>query len=256
MRKLSLAAAAKIGFVLLLAQGVAAEAAEVKIIAVPAISELIGELGPQFERETGHKLVIQYGVTGVTKRRIENGEVFDLAIGPAPLMDDLIRQAKIAGDTRTGIARVGHGVAVRAGAPKPDISSADAFKRALLNAKSVTYIAEGATGTLLAKVLDRLGIAEQMKAKTKLQQVADRIGQAVATGEAELGFATTNILLAVPGVELAGLFPPELQDYMVLTAGVGTAAAQPDTAKALIKHLTGPQAVAVIKAKGLERIAP
>ncbi len=218
MRKSSLAVAAKTRVVLLLAQGVAADAAEVKITAVPAVSAVIGELGPQFERATGHKLVIQYGVTGITKRRIEAGEVFDLAIGPAPLMDDLIKQGKIAGDTRTGIARVGRGVAVRAGAPKPDIGSADTFKRALLNAKSVTYILEGTTGAHLAKVLERLGIAEQMKAKTQPQQAPERIGQAVAAGEAELGFVTTNIILALPGVELAGPFPHELQDDMVLTA--------------------------------------
>ena len=190
------------------------------------------------------------------KRQIESGEAFDLAIGPATLMDDLSKQGRLVAGTRTGIARVGHAVGVRAGAPKPDLSSSDAFKRTLLNAKSVTYIAEGATGTLLAKMLDRLGIAEQMKAKTKLQQVPEGIGQAVADGESELGFATSNILLSVAGVELAGLFPPELQDYLVLTAGVGTAAKQPDAAKALMKLLTGPEAVAVIKAKGLEPVAP
>ena len=120
----------------------------------------------------------------------------------------------------------------------------------------MTYIAEGATGSILAKAFDRLGIAEQMKAKTKLQQAPERIGRAVAAGEAELGFATTNILLSVPGVELAGLFPPELQEYLVLTAGVGSAAEQPDAAKALIKHLTSPETLAVIKAKGLEPIGP
>lgn len=246
---------AGVGFALLLAQGVGAVAAEVKVIAVPAMSAVIEELGPQFERATGHKLVNHWAVTGILKRQIESGAAFDVAIGPAPVMDDLIKQGKLVAETRIVIARVGHGVGIRAGAPKPDISSTDAFKRTLLDAKSVTYIAEGATGTLLAKALDRLGIAEQMRGKTKLQQVAERIGQAVTTGEAELGFATTNVLLAVPGVELAGLFPPELQDYMVLTAGIGLAAAQTDTAKALIEHLTGPHAVAVIKAKGLEPVA-
>jgi molybdate transport system substrate-binding protein len=253
MKNPSLAA---VGVVLLLAQGVATDAAEVKLIAVPAMAAVIGELSPQFESATGHKLVIQWAVTGIMKQKIEAGDAFDLAIGPAPLMDSLSKQGKLVAGTNTRIARVGHAVGVRAGAHKPDISTTGAFKHALLNATSVTYIAEGATGTHLAKVLGRLGIAEQMKTKTKLQRLPESIGQAVASGEAELGFAVANILLSVPGVELAGLFPPELQDYLVVTANVGIDAEQPNAANALIKLLIGPGAVEVIKAKGLEPVAP
>ena len=146
------------------------------------------------------------------------------------------------------------GVGARAGAPKPDISSVDAFKRALLNAKSVTYNPEGAPGIHLAGVLERLGIAQQMKAKTK--PVAKGVVQAVADGKAELGFAFTNEVLSVRGAELVGPFPPELQRYNVFTAGVATAAEQPQAASALIKFLTSPAAVAVIKAKGMEPAAP
>jgi molybdate transport system substrate-binding protein len=254
MRKGSFTAAATIGLVMLLAHGAATEAAEVKVLAAVAMSGVFGEIGPQFERATGHKLVIQYGATGTLKRQIEAGEAFDLAILLPAMTDDLIKQGKIAAGTRAEIARVGMAVGVRAGAPKPDISSADAFKRALLNAKSVTYAPEGATGIHLAKVFDQLGITEQMKAKTKPQQNPERIAQAVADGEAELGFAVTNVL-SVRGVELAGLFPPELQNWVVLTAGVGAAAKQTDAAKALIKHLTAPSAVPVIKAKGMEPVA-
>lgn len=173
MRKWSFSATATIGLFMLLAHGTAANAAEIKVIAGAGFSSALGELGPQFERATGHKLVIQYGVTGSMKRQIESGEAFDLAIVPGALMDDVTKQGKIAAGTRAEIARVGMGVGVRAGAPKPDISSVDAFKRALLNAKSVTYAPEGATGIHLVKVLERLGIAEQMKAKTKPQQVAE-----------------------------------------------------------------------------------
>lgn len=255
MRKWAFSATATIGLFMLLAHGTAANAAEIKVIAGAGFASALGELGPQFERATGHKLVIQYGVTGSMKRQIESGEAFDLAIVPGALMDDVTKQGKIAAGTRAEIARVGMGVGVRAGAPKPDISSVDAFKRALLNAKSVTYAPEGATGIHLVKVLERLGIAEQMKAKTKPQQVAERIAQAVADGEAELGFAVTTVLLSLRGVELAGLFPPELQNYLVFTAGVGTAAKQPDAAMALIKHLTAPNAVPLIKAKGMEPVA-
>ena len=147
------------------------------------------------------------------------------------------------------------GVGVRAGAPKPDISSTDAFKRAMLNAKSVSYAPEGFTGIQVAKVFERLGIAEQMKPKTKPQQTAAGVPQAVAAGEAELGLIVTTVLLSVRGVELVGPFPPELQNYLVYSAGVVAAGKQPDAAKALIKHLTAPKAVAVIKAKGFEPVA-
>ncbi len=255
MKIRSFVAAAKIGFVLLLAQGVAANAAEVKVIAGTAIAAVMGELGPQFERTTDHKLVIQYGLAPALLRQILAGEPFDLVIlSPAPI-DDLTKKGKIAAGTRTEIARTGVGVVVRAGALKPDISSVDAFKRALLNAKSIAYTPESATGIHLARVFERLGIAEQMKAKSKPQQVPERIAQAVADGDAELGVGLTN-LLSVSGVELVGLVPPEVQNYLVFTAAVGEGAKQPDAAKALIKHLTAPAAAPVIKAKGMEPGTP
>ncbi len=256
MKIRSFVAPAIIGFLLLLAQGIAVQAAEVKVIAGGAFAPALGELGPQFERTTGHKLVIQYGILGTIKRQIEGGEEFDLIIVPATLLDDVAKQGKIAGGTRTEIARVGMAVAAREGAPKPDISSVDAFKRALLNAKSVTYPPEGAVGVHLAKVFDRLGIVAQMKAKTKPQKTVEHVPQAVAAGEAELGFAPSTVLLSVRGVELVGPFPPELQTYIVFTTGVGAVAKQPDAAKALINYLTTPDAVAVIKAKGFEPAPP
>jgi molybdate transport system substrate-binding protein len=252
MKVRSFVASARIGFLLLLAQGIAVEAAELKVIAGAALAPALGELSPRFERMTGHKLVIQYGILGTIRRQIEGGEEFDLAIIPTTLLDDVAKQGKIAAGTRTEIARIGMAVAARAGAPKPDISSSDAFKRALLDARSITYPPEGAVGVHLAKVFDRLGIVEQMKAKTKSQKTAERVPQAVAAGEAELGFAPSTVLLSVSGVELVGPFPPELQTYIVLTTGVGAAAKQPDAAKALINYLTTPDAVTVIKAKGLE----
>ncbi|MBI1990645.1 MAG: molybdate ABC transporter substrate-binding protein [Betaproteobacteria bacterium] len=252
MKIRSLAAAATIGAMILLAQGLAAEAAEVKVIAGTGMRAVWEELAPQFERATGHKLVVWYGISGTIKRRMAAGEAFDLFVSGRDGVDEYTKQGKIAAGTRTEIARVGMGVGVRAGAPKPDISSVDAFKRALLNAKSVTYEPEGVTGIHLARVFERLGIAEQMKAKTKPQKVTGRTAQVVAGGEAELGFGLTTSLLSVRGVELVGPFPPELQRYNLFTAGVATAAEQPEAAKALIKFLRSPAAVAVIKAKGME----
>jgi len=243
--------AVKFGFIALLGQGVAATAAEVKVMAGAVMPGTIGELGPQFERATGHTIVIQYGPGLSFKRQIEAGEAFDLVIIGSDVVDDLIKQGKIAGDTRADIVRVGIGVAVREGAPKPDISSVDAFKNTLLNVKSITYAPEGAPGRHLAKVFDRLGIAEQVKAKIKPNPV-NRVPQVVTDGEVELAIHPTPSLVSAKGVQLVGLLPAELQDWFVNTAGVSTTAKQPDAARALIRHLTTPEAAAVIKANGME----
>jgi molybdate transport system substrate-binding protein len=244
-----LATATTFGLFALLAQGVAAAAAEVKVMAGAAMSGAFGELLPHFERATGHKIVIQYGSTGIFKKQIEAGEAFDLVIFGSDGVDDLIKQGKIAGDTRLDIARVGVGVAVREGAPKPDISSVDALKSTLLNAKSITYTPGSATGP--DKVIDRLGIAEQVKGKIK-PNPPDLVTQVVAAGEVELAIGNAPSLLSAKGVQLVGLLPAELQNWFVNTAGIGSAAKEPDAAKALIKHLTTSEAVAVIKAKGME----
>jgi molybdate transport system substrate-binding protein len=245
------AAAAKFGFIALLAQGVTANAAEVKVMAGVAMRGAIGELGPQFERATGHKIVIQYGPGLSVKRQIEAGEAFDLVIIGSDVVDDLIKQGKIAPDTRVDIVRVGIGVAIREGAPKPDISSVDAFKSLLLSVKSVTYASEGATGRHFANVLDRLGITEQVKVKAK-PNAPDRLLQGVAAGEVELAITTPSSVLSAKGVQFVGLLPAELQSWFVNTAGVSATAKQPDAAKALIKHLTTSEAAAVIKTKGME----
>jgi molybdate transport system substrate-binding protein len=256
MKIRSFLVAAKIGFLMLLAQGVEANAAEVKVIAGAAIRPVMAELGPRFERATGHKLVIQYGIAGTIKPQIEAGEGFDLFLLSPATIGDLIKEGKIAPGAHKEIARVGMGVGARRGAPKPDIGSVDAFKRALLNAKSITYAPEGATGKHLTSVFQRLEIAEQMKAKTKTQKGPELAAQAVADGDADLGFAPINILVAVREVELVGPFPKELQNYIVFTAGLSTDAKEPEAAKALIQFLTTPAAVAVIKAKGLEPGTP
>lgn len=246
-----LAVAARIGSMILLAQGVTAGAAEVRVIASPGLSAAMAELGPQFERATGHTLAIRYGLVVAQKQQIDAGE-FDLAIVPSFVLDDAIKQGKIAADTRTAVARVGLGVGVRAGAPKPDLTSIDAFKRALLNAKSVSYVTDEPAGRHIAKGFESLGIAESMKAKTRSQETVTRVWEAVASGEVELGFGFTSNAVAVRGVELAGSFPPELQYSVMMIAGVGTTARQGDAAKALIKHLIAPEAVAVMKAKGMD----
>lgn len=244
-----------VGFALLLGS-LAVQAAELRVIAGAAVSPALAELGPQFESMTGHRLVIQYGILGALKKRLASDEPFDLAILPAGLLNGAVKQGKIDGGTRVAIARVGMAVAVRAGAPKPDIGSADAFKRALLDASVLTYPPEGAIGIHLAKVLEQLGIADQVKAKTKPLKTVELVAPTLAAGEAELGFAPSTVFVGAAGVETVGPFPPALQNYIQLTAGVGAASAQPDAARELIKYLASPGAKAVLKAKGFEPVAP
>ena len=255
MKIASTAVAAMSGLMILLAHSVAAEAAEVKVLCAAAMKSVMIELGPRFEAATGHKLVIQFDVVGALKRQIDAGEKFDVAILTTPLIDDVIKESKIAAGTRADVARSGLGVVVRTGALKPDISSADAFKRALLNAKSISYAKEGGTAIYLASLFERLGITEQMKAKTKFPP-AGRLVQFVAEGEAEFGLATISTFEEAPGAELLGPFPTELQSYVGYSAGVGAAAKEPAAGKALIKFLKAPAAVPVLKSKGMEPMSP
>jgi molybdate transport system substrate-binding protein len=255
MKTPSAVALGKVAVVVFLAQAAVASAADIKLLTGFGLKPVLEEIGSEFERSTGHKLAIEYSSTFTSKRKIEAGEAFDVAILGAPgIVDDLVKQGKLA--TRTIIARSGMGVAVREGTPKPAIESADAFKRTLLNAKSVAYNAEGTTAKHMAKVFERLGIAEQMKTKTKPQQGGERVMQLVAAGEADLGLAVSSAILTTRGVQLAGLFPGEFQEYVVYTAGVSTASKDPKASKALIDFLSAERATRVMNAKGLERFAP
>lgn len=243
-----------VGFLsLVLASAVVADAAEVKVISGPATAGVLAQIGPEFERETGNKLTHKGGVTGVLKQLIESGEPFDLAIIPGPLMDNFVKQGKIVAGTSTPFVRVGMGVAVRSGAPKPDISSVAKFKQAILDAKSVTFVPQGETAVHLSSVLDRLGIAEQVKAKARPQQTVPAAVQSVANGDVDLYFSLTNIIASGKGIDLVGPFSPELQHYLIINTGLGAASKEPEAAKSLIKLLMSTSADPVIKAKGLER---
>lgn len=249
-----LATVTTFGFIALLAHGAATMAAEVKVMAAGGMTGAVEELVPRFERATGHRILIQYGGGLPLRRQIEAGEAFDLVIIDAHEVDELIKQGMVDRATRMDIVRVGLGVAVREGAPKPDIGSVDAFRRTLLNAKSITYAATGSTAMHLPKVLDRLGIAEQVKGKIKPEALT-RVPQAVAAGEVELAIGGMALLLSAKGVQVVGPLPAEVQTWFVNTAGVGAAARQPDAARDLIMYLATPEAGEVMKAKGLEPIA-
>jgi molybdate transport system substrate-binding protein len=225
-----------------------ARAAELKVLAGGSITASLKELGPMFEKATGHRLDIAFAATPDLIKMATSGP-FDLGIVPTDVMKNEAARAKFAG-TPVNVTRVGFGVAVRAGAPKPDLSTPDALKAALLKAQSVTFIPESAAGAYILKVFERLGIADAMKAKIKAQTVPAKIPEAVANGEAELGVFLTNVLIG-PGVELAGAFPGDLQQDFVLVGAVAAESKEPAAAKAFLDYLRTPEAAAVFRGKGV-----
>lgn len=247
--KMSTLAALTGAFSLAISAG--SQAAEIRVLSSNGVKTVLEELAPQFEKTTGNKLLFEFAPAAQLKAQIEKGEGFDVALLTASGIDDLIRQGKLAAGTRADITRSGAGVAIRKGAPRPDIATAEGLKRALLAAKSIAYVAQGATGTTVRKIIERFGIVDEMKAKTKPLS-GTSAADAVAKGEAELGFTQISEILSVEGAELAGPLPAEVQVYTVFTAAVGTNAKEGAAAQALIKFLTAPAAVPVIKAKGME----
>jgi molybdate transport system substrate-binding protein len=243
-------AAATVGLALALSPIAAARAAELIVLAGGSMTASLKDLGPQFERSTGHKLVFHFAGTPELIKLATSGAAFDLGVVPVDVMKDAAARAKFAPGPTSDIARVGYGVAVRAGAAKPDVSTPEALKATLLKAQSITLYPESAAGAYVMKVLERLGIADAMKAKLKPQAAPGDIPKAVATGEAELGVFLTNVL-AAPGVELAGPFPAELQNDLVFTGAVAADSRNADAAKAFLDFLKTPDAAAVLKAKGM-----
>ena len=256
MRIGSVAATARMALVILMALTAVASAAEIKVWSGGAFRPVMNELGPRFERTAGHKLVIEYAASPVFLKRIGTGETFDVAILLPETIDGWIKEGKIISDTRINIGRAALGVAVRAGASKPDMSSADALKRTLLAANTVSYSPDGGVGKHFAFVLERLAIAADMKSKLRPVAAGGASPGFVAKGEAEIAIALIPAILSTPDVQLAGPFPSEFAYYVDLSAGVSTSAKEPEAAKALVKLLGAPDGIAVIKAKGFERVAP
>jgi molybdate transport system substrate-binding protein len=246
MDKVSIAAA--LGLAMAMSPIAAVKAAELKVIAGGSMTASLKELGPRFEKATGHKLDMTFAATPELIKMATSGP-FDLGVVPVDVMKDEAARGKFAGTPAT-IARVGYGVAVKAGAPKPDVSTPDALKATLLKAQSITFLPASAAGAYVLKVFDRLGIADAMKAKTKVQTVAGEIPKAVASGEAELGVFLTNVLLA-PGVELAGPFPGDLQQELVFVGAPAADSKDAAAAKAFLDYLKTPEAVSVFKANGV-----
>jgi len=232
-----------------------AEAAEIKVLSAAVMKPVFVELAGQFEQATGHRLTISYVPAGAARSRVEAGEIFDVAILQRPAAEELARLGKIDFLGMTTLARSGLAVAVRHGMKKPDISSVDAFKAALLAAKSISYPdpAEGhAAGALFRQIIERLGIAEQVNAKARLQKRP--FSESPPQDQADLAIAQPTEIFLTPSFDLVDLIPEDLQDYNRFSWATGIAphAREPAAAAALIKFLTSSKAALVMKKKGME----
>ena len=231
-----------------------ARAAEIKLLHGGAFTQLVEAVVPDFEKQTGHKVVLENDTVGALTKRIEGGEAFDLAVLTPAAVNDLSTKGKFVAGSRTNLGRVGVGVVVKEGAPKPDISSVDAFKKTLLAAKSVAYIdpaAGGSSGIYVAGLLDKLGVAADVKPKAKLIP-GGAVAEHIARGEAEIGIHQISEILPVKGITLVGPLPADIQNYTVYAAGLGANGKESEAAKALLKTLSGPAAADVLKSKGME----
>jgi molybdate transport system substrate-binding protein len=231
-----------------------ASAAEIKVLSSNAAKTLLEEVAPLFERASGHKVTLGFATSQQVAKLVQGGEAADLVVITPEAIDQLAKQGKVVEGSRIDVARSFVGIAIRAGAPRPDVSTPEALRRTLLAAQSVTFSdpATGATsGVHATKVFERLGIAAEMKPKYKLGD-GSSTGPIVARGEAEMAIQQISALKPYGGIDIVGPLPAELQYVTTLSAGVGTAGKAPDAVKAFITYLRTPEAAAVIRAKGLE----
>jgi molybdate transport system substrate-binding protein len=222
---------------------------DLKILSGGAMQGLMAEAIPLFERDGGCKVAVEIGLTSALRKAIADGAVFDIALLPRGDVDALARDGRITAGSVTDIARSAIGVAVRAGAPKPDIATVDAFKRAVLQAGSVTY-SDGPSGLYIAGLMERLGLAEAIKSKTKL--TTGPVAELLARGEAELGLQQIVAILPVKGADLVGPLPAELQNIIVYAAGLSARSANGGAARQFIAFTATPEVVDLIRAKGME----
>ncbi len=235
----------------LLLLSLSANAAEIKVISTQATEESYKELVPQFEKASGHKVVTVFNGTLNVNKRLADGESYDLIIMSATSIDEHSKSGKIVAGSRVDLAKSGVGLAVKAGAPKPDISSVDALKKTLLAVKSIGY-STGPSGVYLVNLLQKLGVADAVKPKLKQTPSGVFVGTLVADGDAEIGFQQVSELVHFKGVDYVGALPADVQLFTTFASGIQTGAKEADAAKALVKFLTSPEAATVFKKNGME----
>jgi molybdate transport system substrate-binding protein len=246
-RSIAAAAALLVTGIFMLAKN--AHAAEIAVLGSPAFRESYLELVPLFEKASGHRVVTRWAGTADIMKQMKAGESVDLVIMSRKSLDELAGLGKVVNPT--DLAKSGVGVAVRAGAPRPDIGSGEALKRALLAAKSIGY-SSGPSGDYVVGLFQRMGIAEEVKAKLRKTPPGVAVGGLISSGEAEIGFQQVSELLPVKGIDFIGPLPADVQQITVFSAGVHAAAKQPDAARELVKFLTSPESVPVKKRHGME----
>ena len=227
------------------------QAAEIKVLASNAVKEAFGNLMPAFEKATGHKVTVGWGSTIDINNRVSGGESADIVITAASVIDALTKQGRLAAGSRVDFSKSGIGVAIRPGAPMPDISSGEALKASLLAAKSI-ILSSGPSSSYLADLFQRMGIAEVLKPKIKKLAPGLPVGQALANGEGDIGFTQVCELLTVKGIVFLGPLSADIQHITVISMGLHTAATAVDASKALMKFLTSPEAVPEIRRCGME----
>jgi molybdate transport system substrate-binding protein len=227
---------------------------EIRVLASNGVKSALEELRSAFERASGHKLAIRFGLGADLRRGIESGEAFDLAVLAAAAVEDLVKQGKVDAGSCASVARSGSGLGIRTGAARPDIGGVEAFKRALVSAKSICWAKEGASGTYFAGLVERMGIAGEIKRKATLASSGDEVGRLVAEGKCELGVILVNEIMAAPGMELLGPFPSEVQGYTGFQAAVAKGSGNAAVARELIVFLKTPAAGKVFRAKGQEPV--
>jgi len=242
-----------IAVLFLLFQSSITEAAEIQVLCSNGLKAVMEVLAPQFEKTSGHKVVVKFGLAAGFKQQIESGTAFDVAVLTPPMIDDLIKQGRLSAESRAVIARTGLGIMIRAGARKPDVRDTEAFKRSLRAAKSIAFAKEGASGVAFAALIEKLGIASDLKSRLKPTASGEEVNDLVVRGDAEFGILPLSEILGVKGAELGGMFPADVQSYIVMTAAVNSKAKQAAAARELIKFLTAPAALPTIKARGMER---
>jgi len=235
-----------------LVSAVPASAEEIRVLSSLGIKAVVEDLAPKFEKSSKHKVSTVFDLASALKAKIDLGEPFDVAILTPALLDELIAKGKVAPASKSVVARVGLGLMTKAGAKKLDVGTVDAFKRTLLDSKSITYAAAGASGVAFVATIDKLGIADALKAKSKLAASGDEVNANVASGAADLAVLPVSEILPVKGAQLGGVFPAEIQTYIVMAAGVN-AAARSAAAQQFVTFLMSPANSQVIKAKGMDR---
>jgi molybdate transport system substrate-binding protein len=236
-----------------------AQAADIKVLASGALKLVLPELLPDFEKSSGNSVTVEYGPAGAIAKRLQDGATADVAIVSRAQLESLVARRKIVAGSGVGIAGIAIGVAIKKGAPKPDISTVDAFKRTLLAARSIGYRdpATGSTsGTYTARMIEKLGLSRELQPSTRLDnsdgEHPENVFRTLVTGETDLQLGQITEIVLAPGVELLGPLPAEIQQVTLLTAGIPTTSRAPEAARALIDFLAGPAVAARLKANGFQ----